>query len=55
MNTGADGEMSLSELRAALTEGAVEIASGKGVIVSDPHTIAESIVRRGQARLDRKR
>lgn len=50
-----DHEACMRELRAALTEADAEIARGEGVIVADPQAMAETIIGRGRARLDRRR
>lgn len=50
-----DHEARMRELRAALAEADAEISRGEGVTITDPHALAETIIRGGRARLDRKR
>jgi antitoxin ParD1/3/4 len=49
-----DHEARMRELRGAIAEADAEIARGEGVMVTDPQTLAETVIRGGRARLDQK-
>jgi antitoxin ParD1/3/4 len=50
-----DHEARMRELRAELAQADAEIARGEGVTVTDPKALAETVIGKGRARLDRKR